>query len=221
MNGAHDMGGMQGAGPVIREEDEPVFHAEWESRVLAMAFACGAWRRWNIDMVRFARENVPARDYLRRSYYETWLHGLETLLLEKELVTRDEIDAARAGEPIPQTEDPPFKPDMVAGALGRGASARVDEAVAAKFNEGDAVRVVNQHPSSHTRAPRYVRGRKGTVVRDNGVFVFPDTHAIDGNKKPQHVYAVRFTARELWGDAASPNDTVMVDLWDDHLAAAS
>ena len=211
------MGGMHGVGPVIREEDEPVFHAEWESRVLAMAFACGGWRRWNIDMVRFARENVPARDYLSRSYYETWLHGLETLLLEKDLVTRTEINGAKAGEPITRTAEPPLKPDMVASVLARGASARVEEAVPPKFNEGDAVRVINLHPVSHTRAPRYVRGRVGKVMRDHGVFVFPDTHAVDGTKKPQRVYAVRFAVRELWGGDSSPNDTILVDLWDDHL----
>lgn len=217
MNGAHDMGGMHGMGAILREESEPVFHAEWESRVLAMAFACGAWRRWNIDMVRFARENVPAKDYLDRSYYETWLHGLVTLLLEKELVTQAELDAAKAGEPIPRTEEPPLKPEMVAPGVARGASARVDEAVTARFNEGDAVRVINRHRVTHTRAPRYVRGCTGTIVRDHGVFAFPDTNAIDGNKKPQHVYAVRFTTRELWGDGAAAHDTIMVDLWDDHL----
>lgn len=220
MNGAHDMGGMHRMGAILREENQPVFHAEWESRVLAMSFACGAWRRWNIDMVRFARENVPARDYLNRSYYETWLHGLVTLLLEKELVAQAELHATKAGEAIPRTEEPPLKPEMVAPGMARGASARVNEAVTAKFSEGDTVRVVNRHCLSHTRAPRYARGRAGKIVRDHGVFVFPDTNAIDGNKKPQHVYAVRFTARELWGDGAAPNDTIMVDLWDDYLERA-
>lgn len=158
MNGAHDMGGMQGMGPVVREENEPVFHADWESRVLAMSFASGAWRRWNIDMIRFARENVPATDYLGRSYYETWLQGLETLLVEKELVTRAEIDAANAGERATRVAEPPLSPERVASVLARGHSARVNVKVAPSFVAGDAVRVINQHPRGHTRAPRYVRG---------------------------------------------------------------
>src|SRR3972149_4073939 len=54
----------------------------------------------------------------------------------------------------------------------------------------------------HARVPRYVRGRQGVVDRDHGVFIFPDTHALDLGKKPQHVYSVRFAARELWGPAA-------------------
>jgi nitrile hydratase len=217
MNGAHDMGGMQGMGPVRPEAGEPVFHARWESRVLAMFLAAGAWRRWNIDMGRFARENVPAMDYLGRSYYQIWLHGLERLLVERSLVTRAEIDVARAGGHAEKVADPPLAAGQVAGVLARGGSARVDATVAPCFAAGDAVRVVNRHPRGHTRAPRYVRGRTGAVVRDHGVFVFPDTHAVDGTQKPQHVYAVRFAARELWGDDASPRDTIMVDLWDDYL----
>jgi nitrile hydratase len=220
MNGAHDMGGMHGMGPVVREANEPVFHAGWEGRVLAMFLAAGAWRRWNIDMGRFARENVPALDYLGRSYYEIWLHGLETLLVDKQLVARDEIDAARAGGHVGRSAEPPLSPDNVAGVLARGGSARVASDMPAQFAAGDAVRVVNRHPRGHTRMPRYVRGRSGTVLRDHGVFVFPDTHAVDGTPKPQHVYAVRFAATELWGAAASPRDSMMVDLWDDYLEPA-
>jgi nitrile hydratase beta subunit len=221
MNGAHDMGGMQGMGPVVAEADEPVFHADWEARMLAMFYAMGAWGRWNIDMGRFARENVPAVEYLSRSYYQIWLHALERLLVEKDLVSRAEIDAANAGDHAARTAEPPLKAGQVAGVLARGSTARVDATVAPAFAVGDAVRALNRHPRGHTRAPRYVRGRTGTVVRDHGVFIFPDTHAVDGTKKPQHVYAVRFSARELWGPEASPHDSVMVDLWDDYLEPAA
>ncbi len=220
MNGAHDMGGMQGMGPVLREETGPVFHGDWEGRVLAMFLASSAWRRWNIDMGRFARENVPAVDYLSRSYYEIWLHGLETLLVEKELLTRAEIEAARAGAHAEKVTDPPLTPDKVAGVLARGGSARVDADISPKFGIGDSVRAINRHPREHTRAPRYIRGHTGIVERDHGVFIFPDTHAADGTQKPQHVYAVRFAATELWGGDASPRDSVTVDLWDDYLEPA-
>ena len=92
MNGIHDMGGMDGFGPIEREADEPVFHEAWEGRVLALTRACGAWGKWNIDKSRFGIEQMPPEDYLRRSYYEKWLWRLEKLLVEAGMITRDEIE---------------------------------------------------------------------------------------------------------------------------------
>ena len=60
MNGAHDMGGTMGFGPVVPEKDEPVFHAPWERRAFAITLAMGAGR-WNIDQSRSAREQPAAR----------------------------------------------------------------------------------------------------------------------------------------------------------------
>ncbi len=91
MNGAHDMGGMDGFGPVEIEKDEPVFHAEWERRAMALTVAMGFQGLWNIDKSRYARENRDPLGYLEDSYYERWLYGLEVLLEENGLVTRDEI----------------------------------------------------------------------------------------------------------------------------------
>ncbi len=93
MNGAHDMGGMDGFGPVDIEENEPLFHAEWERRAFALTVAMGAHGLWNIDMSRFIRENRDPLGYLEDSYYERWLYGLEALLERNDLVTRDEIAA--------------------------------------------------------------------------------------------------------------------------------
>jgi nitrile hydratase len=73
------------------------------------------------------------------------------------------------------------------------------------------------HPLGHTRLPWYARGKGGTIDRDQGVFVFPDTNARFLGEQPQHVYSVRFAARELWGDQASPRDAVYIDLWEDYL----
>jgi len=220
MNGAQDMGGMQCMGPVEPEKNEPVFHADWEKRVLAVTLAMGAWRKWNLDMARFARENTPAADYLRRSYYETWLYGLEKLMVETGLLAPGEIDAAVAGRHAERVAEPPLTVDKVGPSLAKGSTARVDEDRPAKFKAGDTVRVFNRHPVGHTRAPRYVRGHVGTVEQDHGVFIFPDSHAADGSKNPQHVYAVRFTARELWGPEANARDSVCVDLWDAYLEPA-
>ncbi|MFQ6017251.1 MAG: hypothetical protein ACE5KF_03580 [Kiloniellaceae bacterium] len=93
MNGIHDLGGMDGLGPIDYEENEPVFHADWERRAFALTLAMGYYGAWNLDTSRHARERMPPADYLRASYYERWLHGLETLLAEKGLLTREELDA--------------------------------------------------------------------------------------------------------------------------------
>jgi nitrile hydratase subunit beta len=114
----------------------------------------------------------------------------------------------------------PITAAEVEPALRLGASARVAEDIPPRFRPGDRVRARNLNPTGHTRLPRYARGRGGTIARDHGVFIFPDTHAATGDRKPQHVYAVRFGAREVWGPAASPCDSVYIDLWDDYLDPA-
>ena len=115
---------------------------------------------------------------------------------------------------------PRLEVGQVQAVLAHGATTRVDEDVAPKFAPGARVRVRNEHPRGHTRAPRYVRGRAGVVDRDHGVFVFPDTNARDGTRSPQHVYSVRFSAREIWGVDASGSEHLYVDLWDAYLEPA-
>jgi nitrile hydratase len=107
--------------------------------------------------------------------------------------------------------------ELVPVVTATGASARVAEHVAPRFRVGDRVRVRNHNPTTHTRLPGYLRGKRGTVEKDYGVFAFPDTHAHGLPEKPQHCYSVRFTARELWGDNASERDTLRVDVFDDYM----
>jgi nitrile hydratase len=85
------------------------------------------------------------------------------------------------------------------------------------FTVGERVRARNINPTSHTRLPRYARGKTGVIVRDHGVYLFPDTNAHFQGEKRQHVYSVRFGARELWGENASPLHFVHIDMWDDYL----
>jgi nitrile hydratase beta subunit len=225
MNGAHDLGGMHGFGAVEPEPDEPMFHAAWERRAFALTLAMGAWRRWNLDMSRSIREQMPPAEYLATTYYEHWMFGLERLLVDKGLLTRDEIERVRRGEIAPdgapaEIQDGALRRDHVARVVHNARGARLDDRVPPAFHVGQAVRARNIHPLGHTRLPRYCRGRSGVIAIDHGVFIFPDTHAAEQGSKPQHVYSVRFTARELWGPDASPRDCVHVDLWDDYLEAA-
>ncbi len=218
MNGVHDMGGMHGMGPIVREEHEPAFHHDWERRVLALSLAAGALGQWNIDASRHARERMPAAQYLAASYYEKWLYGLELLLVETGLLTREEVETGRArgrsaGKRVLKAAD-------VEKVLTKGRRFRLPDDVPPRFKPGDPVVGRNIHPTGHTRLPRYARGKRGLVDRDHGVFIFADANAMGRGPKPQHLYSVRFAARALWGPDASPRDAVYVDLWDDHLDPA-
>ena len=93
MNGVHDMGGMQGFGRVMPEDDEPLFYAPWESRAMAVTVAMGATGQWNIDLARSARESLPPSIYLSSSYYEIWIRALEKLTLERGMITASELSS--------------------------------------------------------------------------------------------------------------------------------
>jgi nitrile hydratase len=115
---------------------------------------------------------------------------------------------------------PKLTAETVLPILRAGDSARLPDEVPAKFKPGQSVRVRNLNPLGHTRAPRYIRGKTGTIDRDHGVMVFPDTNAAGTGKKPQHVYSVRFEGREVWGPDAPSKEAIYVDLWDDYLDPA-
>ncbi len=218
MNGIHDMGGMHGFGPVEREMNEPVFHAAWEARLFAIRHAMGAWGKWNIDGSRYSREIIPPAEYLRMSYYERWFAGLITQLIDASLVTSAEIEAGRASPGAPKAT-PPLSPGEVMKVLARSPSLR-DVPVKAGFANGDRVCTRNMNPVGHTRLPRYARGKIGTICRDHGVHVFPDTSAHGLGEQPQHLYSVRFEARELWGAPAGKHEAVHLDLWESYLEHA-
>ena len=77
MNGVHDMGGMQGFGPIEREVNEPVFHAPWEGRVITMVLAIAAWGKFGADQRRTVRELIPPAEFLRMSYFENSQPGVQ------------------------------------------------------------------------------------------------------------------------------------------------
>jgi nitrile hydratase beta subunit len=219
MNGVHDMGGQQNHGPVVVEKNEPVFHAPWEGRMYAMNTALRAWRRWNIDGGRHGTESVPAADYLRMSYYARWYARTVELIVRTGMVTRAEIDSGRPVQGSARLV-PAMNAEQARAVVTNGVNYSRDVAVAANFAVGQRVRTRNIHPTTHTRLPSYARGKTGTVERDYGVFVFPDTNAHLHGEKPQHLYLVRFAARELWGDAAKPQDALYLNMWDDYLEPA-
>ena len=204
MNGAHDMGGNHGFGPIEREADEPAFHAEWERRVFALTLAMGATGEWNLDQSRFAREDREPADYLARTYYEIWEAGLTRLLSERGLLSDT------AGRPVRRLAAEDVEPMLM-----RGGSVAREPTQPARFAAGDRVRARNTHPRTHTRLPRYVRGHVGTVERVHGAHVYPDVHAVTGEEDPQWLYTVRFSSLELWGE--DTGSSVSVDAWEPYL----
>jgi nitrile hydratase subunit beta len=216
MNGVHDMGGMQNMGPIQYEKDEPVFHAEWEGRVYALTRAMRAWRKWSLDTDRHALETMPPADYLRMGYYERWFARLAAHVVKFGFVTSAEIESGKPAPGSPKVA-PPLTAAVAARYPERGIPPANDPSVRPLFTVGQRVRARNINPTGHTRLPRYARGKTGTIIRDHGVYGFPDTNAHFLGEKRQHVYSVRFTARELWGADASPRDVVHLDMWDDYL----
>jgi nitrile hydratase subunit beta len=218
MNGIHDMGGMHGFGPVLPEPDEPVFHAKWEGRVLAMQRAMGYVGLWTIDASRAAIETLPPEIYLTAGYYERWELGVEKCLIDHDLVRADEIAAGRLLRPGKKLELKLMAADIDTK-LKRGTYDRPARAPA-RFGHGDRVRAKNLNPPTHTRLPRYARGHVGIIEAIRGCHVFPDTAALGQGENPHWLYTVVFAGRELWGDAADPALTVSIEAWEPYLEPA-
>lgn len=213
MNGVHDLGGMQSFGPVLPEPDEPPFHEDWERRTLALTLATGALGLWNIDQMRHLRESLPPAQYLSSSYYEIWQQALENAVEELGLLDTPPggVTARSAAELIAMFSTP-------------GSYERPTER-GPRYAAGQRVRARDLNPAGHTRLPRYVRGRVGTVVAVRGAHVFPDRNAVPLGQRPgqdpEWLYTVDFTGPELWGEDADPTLTVSVDAWEPYLQEVS
>jgi nitrile hydratase subunit beta len=217
-NTIHDMGGMHGFGSVVPEPGEPPFHEAWEGRVLAMRRAIGALGLWTIDGGRASLETLPPIDYLASSYYERWLRGFERQLVAHGLIGEDELAAGRSLRPGMGLNRKITEAD-VAKLMTRGYFERPAPA-AARFKPGDRVQARNINPPTHTRLPRYARGKTGTVEAVRGCHVFPDSAALGAGDNPQWLYSVVFSARELWGEEADPKVSASVEAFEPYLVAA-
>jgi nitrile hydratase len=213
------MGGMHGFGPVEPEPNEPVFHAPWEGRVHALQRAVGVCDLWSIDGGRASLETLPPLLYLASTYYQRWFLGLEKRVVAYGLVGADELAAGHSlhdPKPLPRkmTAADAAKPP-IRGNFERPAT------TPAKFKPGDKVRTVNINPTTHTRLPRYARGKEGVVETIRGCHVYPDSAALDvHNENPQWLYTVVFTGKELWGPDADPAINVSIEAFEPYLLPA-
>ncbi len=209
-----DLGGTTGHGPIVPEPEGELWHHDWEARTLALTLAAGASGRWNIDMSRRYRETLP--DYDERSYYEIWIGGLERLLVDRGLVTAEEL---ASGHPIvePIEVRGVLAAGRVAAVLARGGPTEREPTAPARFSVGDRVRTRSGSVDHHTRLPGYAAGQVGRVERVHGAHVFPDTNAHALGENPQWLYTVVIDATDVWDDA-EPGNTVSVDAWESYLS---
>ena len=219
MNGPQDLGGQMGFGPVNPENDEPIFHADWEKHALGVTLCAGALGKWTLDESRHARETLHPADYYSSSYYEIWIKALEKLLLRHGCVTADELSEGHALTEVAKPERV-LAADRVPAAMAAGSPCDRPVDTRLLYAAGDRVRARNIHPHGHTRLPRYVRGKTGTVEAVNGAHVFPDTNAHGGGEQPQWLYTVVFSGDKLWGGYGDAKLTVSVDAWESYLEPA-
>ncbi len=223
MNGVHDLGGTDGLGPVLVEENEPVWHAEWEKAAFCMfpfPFAAGFF---GVDMFRYGIEKMHPAVYLLSPYYEHWVHTAEHYGVEKGVLDPDEIERRtqyylkHPDEPLPGTKNP----DLLAfadAAVKHGVAARRESDAPPRFAVGDKVRILDDSPRGHTRRAGYVRGKTGVIELAHGTFLYPDSAGNGGGDDPTHVYTVRFDGAHLWGaGVADPNTSVYFDVWEPYL----
>jgi nitrile hydratase len=211
------MGGMMGFGPVQPEINEPVFHEDWERRVLGLTLAMDACGQWNIDILRHTRECFPAAIYWSVPYYDLRIEAHIKAMLARGLITEAEISAGHMQVP-PKPVKAVLTPEKVGPLLAKGSAyIRATEAKPL-FKIGDRVKARNLHPEGHTRLPGYLRGKTGEVVRYHKAHVFPDAHAHGNGENPQHLYTLRFKARDVFG--ANTEDDLQADLFEPYLEAA-
>lgn len=218
MRGPHDLGGMDGFGPVAPETSEPVFHAPWEKRALGMVLANGAIAEWSIDQSRAKRESLAPVAYWTLSYYEIWLAAMAELLKERSLISLDELATGHSQGPPRKVAGRKLSAAEVPAVLAGGSSYTRPAGNPAKFAMGDSIRTVPQNHGGHTRLPTYATGKSGVIVAVHGNFAFADASARGDKTASEWLYSVRFTAQELW--ATGSKDTICLDLWEPYLEKA-
>jgi nitrile hydratase len=219
MDGIHDMGGMHGFGPVEVEENEPVFHADWERRVFAMVSAVPFAALFGDDQFRPAIERIPPERYLTASYYHKWADALVGLLIDRGWITEQEL-ADPSAVPASPLHPRAVNPADVESAIFGGASQnRPALGVTQRFKPGDGILTKRHGHVGHTRLPRYARGKRGRIAAAHGAFLVADRNSV-GDQTPEMLYTVVFRAPDLWGAEADPRDTLTLDLWDRYLEPA-
>jgi hypothetical protein len=209
VEGAHDLGGIGGFGPVRTDDGDLTHHEPWELRaqVLALA-ACRGARPWI--------ERLDPATYLTTTYYGRWLLAAERAVVDKEIVSSEAL--AESQQRVRDGAEPPVVHDTTLREQQEQAMLTPFPMAAARdphFAAGESVRVRRIYePARHHRVPRYVRGVVGTIEKICG-----DEH-INGHSTNvvEALYTVRFSSGDVWGERSDEAPfVILVDLWESTL----
>ena len=216
MDGAHDLGGKQGFGPIEVETDFVAWHEPWQARAWAITRSTGA-PDWTIDWWRHVRELIDPVDYLSRPYFDSWLQLQTAALIDSGVLTLEEAVTGKAAGPAADAD--PMAPEAPAKIAAKPATFDRPLDSAPAYRPGDAIRTRSMGASGHCRLPAYAQGRRGRIHAYHGAHIFADDSA-KGEEHPDHIYSVVFEAGELWPEAAGRRDRVFLDLWEAYLEPA-
>lgn len=224
MDGIHDMGGMEGFGPVPYVANEvATVDTRWEAFAGAAMFALLRSGKTNIDAHRHRIERIDPEQYLPITYWGRWLAAIESAAIDQGLTSIADIERhLESNGQDPHLGAPPRLAPVTALESRENESTFVRHIDRARrFEAGQTVVTQQDAPQAgHHRLPRYARGRTGTISRCYPAFTFPDTVAHGNGERPQYVYAVAFEGGELWGSEADPNQSCVLDLFEPYLSPA-
>jgi nitrile hydratase beta subunit len=228
MRGIHDIGGMHGLGPIETEENEPPFHAPWEGRMHGIAVTCQVSGVNTTPEQRTTIEKMSPALYLSTTYYEKWLYAYETILADKGIVSRKELETRVAEQAAAKmVEHPPEPAELteygktLRHVLYTGTPHDRPIDAAPQFKTGDKVRAKLIQANHHTRLPGFTMGKTGTIEVHHGAHCQHEALATGGGELADHLYAVKFTSNELWGEDGTDGDAVFVDLFEMYLEPAA
>lgn len=218
MDSVHDLGGVEGFGPVDRSHEDEPFHDPWESRMYAIAAAINRPDGWSIDWFRHARECARPVDYMTLGYFDQWTKAYEAMLLDDASATMEELKAGKTLTPV----TPPARPCLTAADVAGKAHYPPDprrQGPAPRFALGEAVRTRQAGYAGHTRLPRYARGKPGVIQAYYGNQILPDASA-SGREEAEPLYVVLIKVADIWPECAESADEICLDLWESYLEPA-
>ena len=221
MRRAHDVGGVPGFGAIAIEQDEPVFHADWERRMFGITMCViGKGLVGSVDEFRWGVEQLTPEQYFEQSYYERWFSPIERALFARGALGPGELaqrTAAMAGSgALPRHDEPEWSDGFVGFVRTAGSFGRPPDATA-RFAPGDRIRVKDVEAPAHTRLPTYARGKVGMIERVHERNVVPDLRAVGLGEVWEHTYLVVFPAQEVFGDRSEPGQELTLDVWESYI----
>lgn len=218
MDGVHDLGGIQGFGPIEVEHSDALLKAGWGLRMFGIQLSASYRGGFSVDWIRHVAQCIPPAAYLEIEYWDRWYRMVAGVMLDSGWVSLEELASGKSAD-APTGAAPPLPPDGVATFMREGMKSTRPAGGPEAFSAGDAVKAKFHAPLGPTRLPRYVRGHTGRIETFRGWHALPDAGAL-GEDRAEPLYSVSFLASAIWGDVTAPNDKVYLDLWESYLEPA-